>query len=172
MVVRFEVDACLPSDEKNAELDSMTRSLATLNVASESSWSQGLHIIHAGSEVPQQSLVELKTTGSRKSVKWSEVFPQLYLSQTPWFYIGYHENGTFSELQIHKTVEMEAQRDFFEPRLRKLGQMLKTIQELVVAHGTKTRLSLVCQGGVLSLYERVTRENCLPAEELARPDVD
>ncbi|TFY81636.1 hypothetical protein EWM64_g2373, partial [Hericium alpestre] len=142
MMVRFEVDACLPSDEGATELDNLANSLATLDVASETASTGGIHIIRAGSEVPQQSLIELKTTKRSKHVIWSEVFPQLHLSQTPWFYVGFHENGTSSEVRITSILEMEEQRKNAEAQLRKLGQTLEMIQELAIAHGTETHLSL------------------------------
>ncbi|TFY75224.1 hypothetical protein EWM64_g8788 [Hericium alpestre] len=166
MIVRFEVDAFLPSDEavqssgKSATtLDSLTDSLSTLQVTTESASPPGLQIIRAGSEVPHRSVIELKTS-SKKHIRWSDIFPQLYLSQTPWFYVGFHEKGTFTEVQKSNMLEMKEQRKDLEGRLRQLGQTLEMIQELAIAHGTKKCLSLVCQSGVLTVYERVGIEQC------------
>ncbi|TFY73206.1 hypothetical protein EWM64_g10806 [Hericium alpestre] len=165
MVVRFEVDACLSPGKGAAELHILEDSLSTPIVSPGVTICQGLRIIRAGSEVSQESLVELKTCREiRNCVQWSQVFPQLYLSGTPWLHAGFHENGTFSRVETRNMVEMQEQRSNFEPRLQQLGQTLKTIQELAVTHGKNTRLSLVLQDRRLSVYKRASKESFLSKE--------
>ncbi|TFY73683.1 hypothetical protein EWM64_g10329 [Hericium alpestre] len=140
VVVRFEVDACIfPSD---MELDSMTDPLDMLDVDSHTAASEDIRIIRAGFEVPQHSLIELKAIRSSRHIDFAAVFPQLYFSQIPLLYVGIHDNGTFCEVQIKNTLDVKMRRKNMEVHLRNLGQALKMIQELAIAHGTETHLSL------------------------------
>jgi len=50
--------------------------------------------------------------------------------------------------------------------LWKLRQALGTIKDTVMEHGKSGRLSLVCQGGELKLYERSSQVSCLPEDIL------
>lgn len=90
MVVRFEVDACLPTTPSHRKtLPSVARpTLRFPHVA----------VIQAGSHVPQSHLIELKAySGSKKH--WTRSYIQLFLSQTPHIYYGAHKNGNFSEIK-------------------------------------------------------------------------
>ena len=66
------------------------------------------------------------------------------------------------------SLEMVSQREKAETSLRKLGNVLRMIQKIVVKHGRAGRLSLVCEKGTLRAYERVSTQSCLPAEVIRR----
>ncbi len=175
MVVRFEVDACIPqSTADNAtssllsqptsprippastNVDSLTDLLSNLDVTSQSeassqSQNTAIAVIRAGSQVPQSSLVEL-TTRSFKYVNefdWQEAYPQLFLSWTPHLFLAVHDRGTFESMVKHKLGATELRNLETSPRtqqsFRKLVETLKTMQTLVRRHGRRGRLSLVCQ---------------------------
>ncbi|TFY74198.1 hypothetical protein EWM64_g9813 [Hericium alpestre] len=197
-IVRFEVDACLPSAKPRssrmsaATLDDLTDSLAGLKIEREgkattsatpsrptkkkddTSSAPALKIIRAGSEVPQSSIIELTTRSVIRinELDWTEIYPQLYLSQTPWYYIGIHSRGTFTEVRKSNLTGdgMAAQRRQAKASVQKLGQVLEMIQEAVIAHGVERRLSLVCQQGVLKVYEQSSKESCLPDDVRKRFD--
>ena len=52
--------------------------------------------------------------------------------------------------------------------LKKLRRLLDEIQFIVMHHDTVGRLSLVCQGGELKIYERKSSDSFLPDEILSR----
>ena len=126
MVVRFEVDACLPSVTPNRRASPVTQfsnpddlidALASLNIttntpatpavalASSSTasfeGSPPLRIIRAGAAQLQESIIELTTRSENyiQNLDWAEVFPQLYLSQTPHLYVGVHSVGRFFDVR-------------------------------------------------------------------------
>ena len=168
MVVRFEVDACLPYDATTSRPPSH-RPTGRRNAAKKkTSNSLDVKIIRAGSsEVPQTHLLEIKTHNS-PSMKWQKTYPQLYLSQTPHVHHAFHRNGTFTQVkkftlgQSELTeVDKNAQEGF-----KKLRKLLGYIKSLVLKHGA-ARISLVCVGKTLSVYRIPQGESCLPEDALA-----
>ena len=177
MVVRFEVDACIPPPGKYprrsvSNIDDITSSLSSISLSQTSPSSQ-LTVHEGGSEVPSTAVVEL-TTRSVNTMKingydWKEEYPQLFFSQTAHHILAIHQRGCFTEIQKRKLssdeikgVEKDAQGDF-----KKLRNVLDTIKEFVIAHGRKGRLSLVCAGGEIKVYKRTSDESCLPESAIA-----
>jgi len=181
MVVRFEVDACIPPPGKYprrsvSNIDSITSSLSSISLsqASPSSPSSAQLIVHeGGSEVPSTAVVEL-TTRSVNTLKlqgydWKAAYPQLFFSQTAHHILAVHQRGCFTEIQKRKlssdelkAVEKEAQSD-----LKRLRKVLDVIKEIVIVHGKKGRLSLVCVEGEMKIYKRISDESCLPEPAMA-----
>lgn len=183
MVVRFEVDACLadglvhPSravsgSRVNNYDDDLSNMVSKLKISPPVQRSPELKIVWGGREVEQTSIIEMKTR-SEKSVAnfdWEDTYPQLYLSQTKHLYLGVHQTGTFLQLRKEDAsangslgqVAKNAQ-----PGLQKLRKALEFIQVLVKEHGLEGRISLVCKSGTLKIYERSSKDSCLPDQFLA-----
>ena len=181
MVVRFEVDACIPPPGKYprrsvSNIDDITNSLGSISLSQASSCSPfdaQLTVREGGSEVPSTAVVEL-TTRSVNTMKhygydWKEAYPQLFFSQTAYHILAVHQRGRFTEIQKRKlssdeikAVEKKAQGD-----LKKLRNVLDTIKGIVIAHGRSGRLSLVCVGGELKVYKRTSDDSCLPESAIA-----
>lgn len=194
MVVRFEVDACLPQPQPKAagastqasrrqtdstDLDSLSNMLSGLAVASDAGRgpqvddeisTSELDVIRAGQLVPQDSLIEMTTRSQNNAMNydWVEAYPQLFLAQTPHHFLAVHNRGEFQRIEKRNLVDSEMKN--IEARLqgnfRKLRAALKTIQDLVVEHGERGRLSLVFRDGSLEVFERRTQASCLPEEML------
>jgi hypothetical protein len=199
IVVRFEVDACLPGSSARKKLPSSRKAaiapksatpastpgdrgggdladmLSNLVISSTShpgtDSNEKLNIIWAGSEVPQSSIIEMTTRSeiSAANFDWGDSYPQLYLSQTPHHYLAIHKRGLFHSVKKRQLgqddmirIERDAQKGF-----RKLRIVLETIQNLVKKRGLEGRLTLVCAGGELKVYERSSSESCLPSKLLA-----
>lgn len=186
MVVRFEVDACLPFGTTRPHSKSnRARSATQHNEPAPAASAQGadtlspatilrlvnkptlrsprLDIIRAGSRVPQSHLIELKAC-SRSRKHWTRSYPQLFLSQTPHIYYGTHKNGNFLEIKKFtlgephlEPIDQRAQVGF-----KKLKLVLTEIQDLVRKYGTEGRISLVCDGKELRVYQRKNEGSCLP----------
>ncbi|TFY62060.1 hypothetical protein EVJ58_g4108 [Rhodofomes roseus] len=194
MVVRFSVDACTPLKAADramqtprlgagsADVDSLSSMLSGMSVTSHPARSleidreastPELDIIRVNSPVvPQSSLIEITTRSERNftAYKWVDTYPQLYFSQTAYRYLAVHQQGNFREVRKHaledpemKRIEAQLQGDF-----RKLRSALQVIQDLVVEHGERGRLSLVFEGGTCRVFERRSAESCLPDTMLRR----
>ena len=112
MIVRFGVDACLPSSDSSATtmpIDDFDSADACSNVNTQQSpistsiltTSPTINIVRAGAQVPQDSLVEMisRSVFYLDQLDWNELYPQLVLSQTPSLRMGVHERGEFTELR-------------------------------------------------------------------------
>jgi hypothetical protein len=197
MVVRFEVDACLPFDnpEPKATKESHTAdddddddddeallgALSGLSIGTSSQsttmsspsplTSADLKIFRAGTQVPQSDLIELTTRSeiSAANFDWNDAYPQLYFSQTPHHYLAVHRSGTFFSIAKRRTGERDLVtiESRAQPGFRKLRKVLGEIQAMVKKGGAGGRISLVCKDGVLKVHERNSKESCLPEDSLA-----
>ena len=205
MIVRFEVDACLDTDTGEAKpgnsdtkeapelaIDDLADALGNLNVTSSpisptttsSATSPSLNVIRAGTEVPQESLVEVASRSKYfiDQLDWNELYPQLALSQTSGLRLGVHERGTFTELRecqvesddgvgAGEPAGLPAQRRETAAQLVRLARVLEYIQELAIMRGPGPTgsFSLVCEGGELRVYGRKgVRRSCLPQDVRTR----
>ncbi|KAF9651351.1 hypothetical protein BDM02DRAFT_3091263 [Thelephora ganbajun] len=195
LVVRFEVDACLPSDDPesktirkphidNDDDDDDTALLGALSglfigASSHSTTmsspspltSADLKMFRAGTQVPDSNLLEMTTRSeiSAANFDWGDAYPQLYFSQTPNHYLAVHRNGTFFSIAKRRIGERDlvAIESRAQPGFRQLKEILGEIQAMVKKGGTGGRISLVCKDGVLKVHERTSKESCLPEDSLA-----
>ena len=173
MVVRFEVDACLPYNASTSAPPSSRpaagRNLREKKKASGSSSDHlGVKIIRGGSsDVPQTHLVEIKTHSGRR-LNWAKTYPQLYLSHTPNVHHAFHTNGRFTSTRkfVLGQDELAEVDEVAQEGFKKLRKLLGVIQSLVLRYGA-TRISLVCVGKTLSVYQIPQGEKCLPEDALA-----
>lgn len=212
MVVRFEIDACLPTNTdssvpkaKPASIDDLADALGGMTIkhptpattkttSSSSSSSPIINIVRAGSQVPQEALVELASRSAYfvDQLDWNELYPQLALSQTPALHLGVHERGVFT--QLHKwqldgrpragtraggatagatAPDISTQRRETGVQIVRLAKLLEDVQELAIARGPGAAgsFSLVCENGELRVYARkkdAGAKSCLPPDVLAR----
>ncbi|KAF8349372.1 hypothetical protein F5887DRAFT_1156477 [Amanita rubescens] len=175
MVVRSTVDAFIPAKSSKPDIDDVISALSSLGVSQPKTESakqvanSPLKYIRFGKQVPQESIIEVATISKAREsqLDWQEKGPQLYLSQIPHFYVGLHDRGHFSEVRKHE-FDYTTLPEQVLANMKKLRRVLVTIQNLVLKHGQRGRLSLVCVDGVLNVYERVSEESCLPDEIMER----
>lgn len=173
IVVRFEVDACLPYDVSSSRSPSNRSTIAKRAAKRKSSQGSSLNaldvrVVRAGSSnVPQTHLLELKTH-CKMTMKWTRTYPQLFLSQTPHVYHAFHNKGTFTDLKKFTLGQGELVKigGNYQEGFEKLRKLLGYIKSLVLKHGA-TRISLVCTGKTLSVYRIPRGESCLPEDALA-----
>ncbi|TFY75225.1 hypothetical protein EWM64_g8787 [Hericium alpestre] len=174
MMVRFEVDAYIAGDHgagsenlTTTATENLADLLANVDIVSDTSPSPNLRIIRGGSEVPQDSIMTMETRSTKNDrYRWPDMYLKFYLSQTPWYFIGIHEDGKFITYRNHHVMGdgMAGRRRKVEKGLHRLGRALEMIQRVMVAHGTGKRLSLLCEDGVLGVYEWVSNASCLPED--------
>ncbi|KZT66220.1 hypothetical protein DAEQUDRAFT_479255 [Daedalea quercina L-15889] len=184
MIVSYEVDACAatttaetkaiaqPSTSARASSQRSSKPIGTSSGSSRArTKGTTLSIIRAGHEVPQSSLIELK---SSSKISWTETYPQLYLGQIPHLYHGLHDHGRVRQIVKRERSEEALLRVDYElqANFHKLHDCLRTIQALVIEHGRQVHLSLVYEakrGRPLEVYQRTSPvTNFLPQEILQR----
>ncbi|KIJ16236.1 hypothetical protein PAXINDRAFT_176296 [Paxillus involutus ATCC 200175] len=170
VLLRFEVDACVAASASSD--DELLGAFSTLKIGS-----RGAAVTTAPSTVtpsttsalsvnltvprtltPQGNMIEIKTRALKRQIDWTEVYPQLYLSQTAYLYLAKHDRGTFQpveKVQLNGAV-LQSHAKEAETSIGKLKVLLKQILDVVGKEGKKGQLSLVCQGGKLTLYKRTT----------------
>jgi hypothetical protein len=191
MIVRFGVDACLPSQDSSTTAMSVDDSdqedaLGKVNIQQTSTstpmTSPAINIVRAGTQVPQDALVEMisRSVFYPDQLDWNELYPQLALSQTPSVRLGVHQRGEFIELRDWKldghssqvdaktprhqswtqkgadVLDLSAQRHETAVQIVRLAKVLQEVQTLAIARGSGPAgsFSLVCENGKLCVYER------------------
>jgi len=173
MVVRFEVDACFPYDTSTSVPPSDNSAASGKGREKKKALGSslnhpGVKIIRGGSsEVPQTHLLEIKTHSGMR-LNWPKTYPQLYLSQTPNIHHAFHKGGRFTSIEkfVLGQSELAGLEKAGQVGFKKLRKLLGVIQSLVLNYGA-TRISLVCVGNTLSIYQIPQGEKCLPKDALA-----
>jgi hypothetical protein len=194
MVVRFEVDACMPAAREliprpcptqaaSVTVDDLISGLSSVNLrtpntelplktAKGSAGATKITVLSGGAYVPQSSIIEMTTRATHRESEydWKESYPQLFLSQTPHHFLAVHQRGRFERItkRTLESSELDNVATLIQSDLKKLRRALDVIKNLVIKHGEHGRLSLVCQGGVLKVFQRTSQENCLPDEMLGK----
>ncbi|KAI0775564.1 hypothetical protein BD413DRAFT_611082 [Trametes elegans] len=203
LVVRCEVDACtadsLPpltrteaatapkstdiSGDHKSDVDDLVDAIADVGISSppttgDSATPGTVSVIRAGSQVPQDSIVELVTRARLyvSQFDWNEQYPQLLLSYTPHLFLGVHTRGMFDRVKKLTLGDEELKNvesnEHLQRTFRQLVSVLRTIQDLVKEHGRQGRLTLICDdGAMLKVYKRTSDAGCLTEKELERFNV-
>ncbi|KAJ7480640.1 hypothetical protein FB451DRAFT_1556220 [Mycena latifolia] len=168
MIVRFEVDACIPSSAKARAASKSVQSIddlgnifagiklaAPATPARASKTTYGLTIVEDGATIPHSSIVELTTRSERREAD---------------YFLAVHTRGRFTAVNKRKlgTPELQAVERTLQPSLKKLRAALDVIKALVVKHGQRGRLTLVLRDGKLQVLERVSSASCLPDEVMSQ----
>ncbi|TDL16805.1 hypothetical protein BD410DRAFT_730790, partial [Rickenella mellea] len=163
---RFEVDACTGSSGAEdgflsafaAFNPDTTTSPATHFPDNEPRSFSGIQIHRTTPRtlVPQSTLIELKTRVFQKPVAWSKIYPQLYLSQTPYLYLANHLKGEFIDVEKIKTDDKQMERYMMkaEESMGRLRDLLVQILKAVRNEDGDEVFSLVREDGRLALYRR------------------
>jgi hypothetical protein len=173
MVVQFEADAYVPETSLDIQIEELaTRLRGSSFDPQATSQMHGLTIQEGGKEIPAPAIVEMNTRSqrNRRPIDWSEVYTQMFLSQTGKYIVPIHDKGLFFELQEHtleRSEKLAAAKEKAQMNMKRLRYVLDWIRKLAITRGKETKHSLVCDGGVLKLYEREnTEESCLPKDIL------
>jgi hypothetical protein len=118
MIVRFGVDACLPSPDSSTTAMSIDDSdqedvHGKVNIPPTSMTSPVINVVRAGTQVSQDALVEIisRSVFYLDQVDWNELYPHLALSQMPLLRMGVHQRGEFIELREWQLNGHGAQAD-------------------------------------------------------------
>ncbi|CCO28808.1 hypothetical protein BN14_02806 [Rhizoctonia solani AG-1 IB] len=160
-LVRYEVDAmesALTTEHTNTvqkdELDDLAAALAQTSLMEskttphkprptpkkpenivEVPQSELRHVVY-GSLVPQSQILELRTIKSVFEVPWNDVYPQLFLSQTPVLKLAKQMDGHIDAIQVYgnDNDKMKEAHKKFSPEFATLVELLKQIREFAKKH--------------------------------------
>lgn len=186
--MRFEVDACkeetaqiVPAPALRQPGDMLADALSSLSLTSSTSppirpiqSRDGLDVIRGGHDVPQGSLIKIKTRSNSSSGGFpgAPQYLQLMFGQTPALYVGIHQNGRFTTIRECQLDEMESSFSAkVQPGLKKLSRLLEEIRDIALERGRGAQLSLVYQKKVspdLQVMERSRGKSLLPDNVLRR----
>ena len=160
----FTVDACI--EPKNDD-DDFLASFSSLSLGGKTDRTAepnkqtsptpfDIKLTSPRSLVPQSDTIEVKTRSMYREPNWSDIYPQLYLSQTAWLYMARHSGGAFEPVEKISLTgdEMKPHAEMMQESFGKLKNLLKEILRVVREQGDGVPLSLVRQGGTLSLWKR------------------
>ncbi|KAF1983981.1 hypothetical protein K402DRAFT_337335 [Aulographum hederae CBS 113979] len=110
LVVRHETDGYLPPTlglnpvtTPENPVESIQDVLGRLSLSTQAPTSSrqppSLTIDPLGRTVDLSSTIEIKTRVANKRLKMGEIFPQLWISQTPFLATGYHYDGVFGKVE-------------------------------------------------------------------------
>lgn len=158
LLVRYEVDAMISAPPVNTsaddagsedELDDLSKALAQTSLTNtptakpgpkpffkkpativELPGSELRHVIH-GELVPQAQVLELRTLKSVFEVTWTDLYPQLLLSQTPTVKVAKQLDGRIDSIQTYTEDSQEMRRAHasLSPDFAALSVVLTEIQD-------------------------------------------
>ncbi|KAK4033373.1 hypothetical protein C8A01DRAFT_19667, partial [Parachaetomium inaequale] len=103
-----------------------------------------------GTTVDVSSTLEIKTRPATRKLKMCEVYPQLWISQTPNLVVGYHQESLFDNVQLRDTAEdLRRWETAKQETLRRLAGLLAKI--IAVVKQSSDRTALVEYNGSSSL---------------------
>ena len=150
-------------------IDELSQSLLPGSISQSTFRSEYPIIVReGGAEVSSAAVIELATQSQAifeaRGFDWKAAYPQLFFSQTANHYLAVHKHGRFISIEKRKlsSDEMQAEEKGAQGDLKKVRKALDVVKELVLAHGKKGRLSLVCKDGLMKVYHRSSDEGLLP----------
>ena len=172
----FTADACI--ERKNND-DDLLASFSSLGLGSNADKTTkpnkpaspapfDIKLTSPRSLVPQSDLIEVKTRSMYREPNWRDIYPQLYLSQTAWLYMARHSGGAFEPIEKISLTgdEMKPHAEMMYRSFGKLKNLLKEVLRVVREQGEGVPLSLVRQGGTLSLWRRKAGSGKALGEEI------
>ncbi|PGH07508.1 hypothetical protein GX51_01809 [Blastomyces parvus] len=123
-----------------------------------------LKLQHAGFDVPQSAIFDVKTRTRRKRIDMDESLPRLWARQIPNFVVGYHDEGRFDQdhILVMPVKEMvDAWEVENEGVLLRLAKVFENLIKSAKESEVKNLLVHRAKGGPLELWE--TKESCKPA---------
>jgi hypothetical protein len=152
-------------------MDALTDHMAQVNITDRDSIQHigGLSYKRIGRLVPQANLVELVTrTQWTVGRSYDELFPQIYLRNTPNLVIAIHNGGVFlrrTHEVLGKAGILDSVARAAQPHFKELRVLLGVLQTLAINHAGE-QLTIVCQQGILKVFVR-QNGTALPEEFLA-----
>jgi hypothetical protein len=160
------------SKEKPAPDVDLLEKLQTLSLSPDDKRdTESVEVIHSGRVVPLSSVVEIKTRSIKRLFHLKDVTPQLWFSQTPHLYLGYHDGGKFERVdKFSMSEEYTRWEGEHQGQILKLVSLIKKLKNVVEGLEGK-RCVVVCEAGreasSLKVYES-TKKNAALSEEVMK----
>ncbi|RPB29209.1 hypothetical protein L211DRAFT_833071 [Terfezia boudieri ATCC MYA-4762] len=134
-----------------------------------------LEIVLGGMMMPQERVLEMKTRAMNRTIDLTDQTPQLWFSNTSNLYVGYHQRGSFMNVdtEIMGVKGLQLWEDENQGNLRKLAALLRSIIQ-IARSAEGGRAQVACVGGKLRVHAIQDGEEAfgtLPMELRQRWDV-
>ncbi|EEQ91734.2 uncharacterized protein BDCG_06854 [Blastomyces dermatitidis ER-3] len=180
-LVRFEADGYLggmigievktqekktPTSQKGlSDMDVLSQNTESVTIGKIGSGNTAtLKLQHAGFDVPQSAVFDVKTRIRRREISMPESLPRLWARQIPNFVVGYHDDGFFDRDHI-LVMPMKERIDAWEMEnekvLLRLTKVFESLIKSVKESEVKNLLVHRAKDGPLELWE--TKESRRPA---------
>lgn len=161
ILLRYEVDACILPTPRPNPVQTPLEPRSKPKVPSPSPTFPMVSVIPSGdasSIVPQSSILEIKTRIREGEMSWSEIYPQLFLSQTPHLYVARHQQGLFTGTSVTKydmtSPQLEKAAKAAEKPMARMFALLEAIVAAIRQEGEDVGMALTYDGKKLALYRR------------------
>lgn len=160
-LVRFESDGYIKESSKKSNTcskstsdeDDLLQALQDVALSTSSiiknSTSNDLIVKRGGSEVPQNSIFDLKTRSGRykKDIDMSDIYPQLWLKQIPNFIVAYHDGaGLFQDIRVQNVKDgVQGWKKDNVDGIRRFAELLNKILE-IAKNSEESVLDVYCPG--------------------------
>ncbi|KAL5119740.1 hypothetical protein ACEQ8H_002346 [Pleosporales sp. CAS-2024a] len=138
-----------PEDEILSAFDTVSINKATIPKQSDT---ERVSLDQKGAEVSQDGIFDLKTRSSRHKagIDMSDIIPQLWVKQIPWFIVAYHDGaGLFEDIRI-KDVQDDV-RKWEADNISAIRSLAVVLRQIIAFART--------EGGLLEVYS--PRKDCL-----------
>ncbi|KAG8946991.1 hypothetical protein FRC04_011287 [Tulasnella sp. 424] len=161
ILLRYEVDACILPTPRPNPVQTPLEPRSKPKVSSPSPTFPMVSVIPLGdasSIVPQSSILEIKTRIREGEMNWSEIYPQLFLSQTPHLYVARHQQGLFTGTSVTKydmtSSQLEKAAKAAEKPMARMYALLEAIVAAIRQEGEDVGMALTYDGKKLALHKR------------------
>ncbi|KAF8434005.1 hypothetical protein BGX38DRAFT_1221409 [Terfezia claveryi] len=112
-----------------------------------------LEIILGGIMMPQERVLEMKTRARDRTIDLTDQTPQLWFSNTSNLYVGYHQRGSFMNVdtEVMGVKALQLWEDENQGNLRKLAALLRSIIQ-IARSAEGGRAQVACVGGKLRVH--------------------
>ena len=134
-ITRYECDGCV--DVKSHDGDTLANMLGSLSLSQQNT-TEGckLTVRGAGTTIPPESILEIKTRVFHKSLDVEEYAPQLWASQTPRLVRAYHRKGKFEQPKVEDITHSIRMWEYRQQTcLKKLATLINRIINIVKEGG-------------------------------------
>ncbi|KAI1189033.1 geranylgeranyl pyrophosphate synthetase [Nemania serpens] len=184
-IVRHEVDGYVSpptparSDRNATEADGLvdllgSMSLSTVSKSSKQVWTfnppgSKMTIREEGIVVPIDSTLEIKTRNRYRRLKFHEIAPQLWASQTPKLVRAYHNRGVFQDTRVEDVAaEVKSWELSNQEQLKQLVALIKALCAAVRECGGKAAIKYEEVIDKITVMQVVGAERMLPEDLYAK----
>jgi len=134
IMIRTETDAYIKSERIVTSASASLNTLGDLSLSRAPSHGK-LELRNKGTEIPQSQIFDIKTRRVDTVFDMEEIYPRLWLNQTPNFLIAYHTFGKFDSPHVKDIKQdIQAWEEYNTTRIERYHALLLRIMDVARDH--------------------------------------